>query len=163
MVSNSSSHVSRPTPTSSGRLSTPNQSPDTELASSRLDCLGRRWNAAGISESASNLLALSWRQGTSTQYESALKQWCNWCGKQKVDSCSPTIVDVINFLASEHSSGKAYSTINSYRSALSSVIPPFEGHSVGQHPCVVRLMKGIFKIKIRLNLNTVLRGMFLLF
>lgn len=40
--------------------------------------------------------------------------------------------------------GKSYATVNSYRSALSSVLPPIEGFPIGKHPLIIRLMKGIF-------------------
>ena len=35
---------------------------------------------------------------------------------------------------------KSYSTINSYRSALSSILPPFERKLLGEHPVIVRLL-----------------------
>ncbi len=40
--------------------------------------------------------------------------------------------------------GKAGSTINVYRSALSSTLDPEEGAGIGNHPLVVLLMKGIY-------------------
>ena len=39
---------------------------------------------------------------------------------------------------------KSYSTINSYRSALSSMLPPVDGTLLGEHPIVGRLLKGMF-------------------
>ena len=47
------------------------------------------------------------------------------------------------FLSDSFHNGLQYGTINTYRSALSNVLPPMEGFLVGQHPLVVRLMKGI--------------------
>ena len=35
---------------------------------------------------------------------------------------------------------KSYSTINSYRSALSSMLLPVDGYSVGEHPIAEMLM-----------------------
>ena len=43
--------------------------------------------------------------------------------------------------------GFEYQTINKYRSALSGVLPPIEGFAVGQHPLVVRLLKGILNMR----------------
>ena len=40
--------------------------------------------------------------------------------------------------------GLKYRSLNCYRSALSSALIPVDGFQVGQHPLVVRLMKGIF-------------------
>ena len=40
--------------------------------------------------------------------------------------------------------GYQYSTINTYRSALSATIPHVEGHPVRKHPLVCKLLQGIF-------------------
>ena len=42
---------------------------------------------------------------------------------------------------------KAYSTVNSYRSALSSILPPVDGTLLGEHPIIARLLKGMFLIR----------------
>ena len=51
---------------------------------------------------------------------------------------------VANFLAFLHKEGYQYNSINSYRSAISSVHEKVDGVSVGQHPTVTRLLKGVF-------------------
>ena len=53
------------------------------------------------------------------------------------------MADIKGFLALSLEEGLEYRTINTYRSALSGVLPPMEGFPVGQHPLVVRLLKGI--------------------
>ena len=35
-------------------------------------------------------------------------------------------------------------TITGYRSMLSSILPRVEGFPIGQHPHIIRLLKGIF-------------------
>ena len=50
------------------------------------------------------------------------------------------------FLAHSFDESLEYGTINTYRSALSGVLPPMEGFPVGQHPLVVRLLKGILNL-----------------
>lgn len=42
---------------------------------------------------------------------------------------------------------KSYSTINSYRSVLSSMLLPVDGYSVGEHPIIARLLKGVFHVR----------------
>ena len=106
--------------------------------------LGHRWKTKGISAEASNLIANSWRSSTKLQYESAWKSWTSWCSGQQVNPLSPTVADLVNFLAKAHSNEKSYSTLNTYRSALSSALPRIEGHVAGQHPLIVRLMRGVF-------------------
>ena len=42
---------------------------------------------------------------------------------------------------------KSYSTINSYRSAFSSMLLPVYGYSVGEHPIIARLLKEMFRVR----------------
>lgn len=51
---------------------------------------------------------------------------------------------VLSFLSDEFELGKSYSTLNVYRSMLSSTLGLLGGANIGQHPLVVALMAGIF-------------------
>lgn len=53
------------------------------------------------------------------------------------------MINVVNFLAFLFDSNLSASTINSYRSALSSFLPSVDGVSLGSHPMVLRLFRGI--------------------
>ena len=53
-------------------------------------------------------------------------------------------MEVVNFLANLYKEGYQYCSLNSYRSTISSVHERVDGHIGGQHPLVVRLMKGEF-------------------
>lgn len=55
--------------------------------------------------------------------------------------------EVTNFLAYHFKEGKSYSTLNTYRSALSTTLCPCSGTMVGSHPLVVRFMKGVFHLR----------------
>ena len=50
----------------------------------------------------------------------------------------------MNFLAHLFEQGYQYRSLNSYRSAISSVHEKVDGYEVGQHPLVTRLIKGAF-------------------
>ena len=63
---------------------------------------------------------------------------------QQADPFSGSVKEVVNFLANLHKEGYQYRSLNSYRSAISSVHEPVDGHAVGQHPMVVRLMRGVY-------------------
>lgn len=52
-----------------------------------------------------------------------------------------------NFLSDCYTEGKSYSTLNSYRSALSSTLYPVNNCAVGRHPLIVRLLKGIYTLR----------------
>ena len=52
--------------------------------------------------------------------------------------------EIADFLAELHEDGLQYNSINAYRSAISSVHERVEGISVGQHPTIIRLLKGMY-------------------
>lgn len=56
------------------------------------------------------------------------------------------LIPVLHFLTSLHLAGKSYSTINVHRSMLSATLDPVESSPIGQHPLVVRLLKGCYNI-----------------
>ncbi|KAM4807615.1 LOW QUALITY PROTEIN: uncharacterized protein WCC33_005133 [Rhinophrynus dorsalis] len=97
----------------------------------------------GFSESAQTLLAESWAPGTRTMYRSAWSAWSRWCVERDLDPVSTSPINVVNFLSVLFDSGKAYRTINSYRSAISAGHIPVDGIPIGQSVLVCRLMRGI--------------------
>ena len=60
---------------------------------------------------------------------------------------SPSVGEILNFFAAQFAAGKGYHSINRYRSALSSVLPPIDGLDVGRHPLVCRILKGVFQLR----------------
>ena len=90
------------------------------------------------------MVEASWRSSTDKRYGAAWRQWIEWCGLQGVQATSPTLADILNYLASLYDKGAQYRTINLHRSALSSTLKPIDGFCVGQHPLVCRLLKGAF-------------------
>ena len=120
---------------------------ESNPATSRLACVQRSLQSKGISSNASKLILAAWRPGTNSVYNSAWKKWHCWCIAKKVDPLCPSLADITGFLAHSFDEGLEYRTINTYRSALSGVLPPMEGFPVGQHPLVVRLLKGILNLR----------------
>ncbi|KAM4696264.1 integrase/recombinase xerD homolog [Rhinophrynus dorsalis] len=96
-----------------------------------------------LSNSAQALLAESWAPGTRAMYGSAWSAWSRWCVERDLDPVSASTVSVANFLSTLYDSGKAYRTINTYRSAISAGHVPSGGIPVGQSVVVCRLMRGI--------------------
>ena len=101
----------------------------------------------GICANAFKLILAAWRLGTNAIYNSAWKKWHSWCLSRQVDSFHPTLADITGFLAHFLDEGLEYRTLNTYLSALSGVLPPIDGFSVGQHPLVVRLLKGVLNLR----------------
>ena len=121
---------------------------ESNPATSRLACVQRSLQSKGISSNASKFILAAWRPGTNSVYNSAWKKWHCWCIAKKVDPLCPSLADITGFLAHSFDEGLEYRTINTYRSALSGVLPPMEGFPVGQHPLVVRLLKGILNLRL---------------
>ncbi|XP_065185960.1 uncharacterized protein LOC135816787 [Sycon ciliatum] len=109
----------------------------------RMAYLQQRFNAAGLSPQVVRLLSSSWRSSTNAAYASAWEQWLGWCSQRSVDPVCPSLAMVLQFLADSFEDGRSYSTLNVYRSAMSATLPELDGAPIGQHPLVVRLLRGI--------------------
>ena len=110
-------------------------------------CLRGQYSSSGLSSRTANLILSSWHAGTNKRYSLVWQKFCDWYCSKQINPVQSSIVQVAEFLTQEFDTGKCYRTINSYRSALSSVLPPIDGKPVGQHPFIVRLLKGIFNEK----------------
>ena len=106
--------------------------------------LRERYRDQQLSEDATTLLLGSWRAKTNKTYDSLFGKWHSWCSQRKYDPFSGPIRNVVNFLAYLYKDGYQYSSINAYRSSISSVHEKVDGFNVGQHPLITRLIKGIF-------------------
>lgn len=111
---------------------------------SRLAYLRERYRGQRLSEEATDLMLKSWRTKTNRSYDSLFSKWERWCSERSSDPISGPVTEVANFLAYLYKEGYQYSSINSYRSAISSVHDRIEGDTVGQHPLITRLIKGVF-------------------
>lgn len=55
--------------------------------------------------------------------------------------------DIANFLGGLYKKGLKYSTLCGYRSAISSYHDNVDGLKVGEHPTLIRLIKGVFNLR----------------
>ena len=60
---------------------------------------------------------------------------------KEIDLLQASVDEVVNLLSQSFAEGKSYSTVNTYRSALSSTLYPVNNVAVGSHSLVVRLLK----------------------
>lgn len=98
----------------------------------------------GLSRPVVDLLMAGNRPTTDSSYESAWKSWRTWCVGRDQDPMSNDLNSVLDYLAGLHASGKSYSTINVHRSMLSKTLGSVDGHSIGEHPLTVRLLKACY-------------------
>ena len=113
-------------------------------APSRVEYLRQHYAHKRISGEATELLLASWRRKSSQSYNSLCKKWISWCTGRGLDPVSGPIEDVVNFLPHLYAEGSQYRSLGSYRLAIASMHALVDGVSVGQHPLVSRLLRGVF-------------------
>ncbi|KAM4795754.1 LOW QUALITY PROTEIN: uncharacterized protein WCC33_000837 [Rhinophrynus dorsalis] len=101
------------------------------------------WCIEGFSESTKFLMSEAWAPGTKACYISCWSIWTRWCLERDLDPISTDLTNILNFLSFCFQQGKAYRTINCYRSTISMGHILVDNLPVGQHPLVCKLMKGI--------------------
>ena len=78
---------------------TDNESGETPIAKTdRLDSIRKSEAHKGLSEKSQFILEKAERPHTRKSYESAWRQFCNWCAKQRLDPNSYSICNGINYL-----------------------------------------------------------------
>ena len=82
-------------------------------------------------------------KNTIQQYNSALKNWWNYCQKIQQDPLQPEVNIVLEFLTIRFNQGAASGTLNSERSAISLL----SSVELGNNPLISRFLKGAFKIR----------------
>ena len=83
-------------------------------------CIRDNLQVRGISPRAASFVLKSWRPGTEKQYSAAWKCFCCWCDRKQREPLEADLRTVCDFLTEQFEDfNKSYSTINSYRSALS--------------------------------------------
>ena len=138
VCSTSNSVPSLPRPADTTRGSPPLAEPST----SRLAAIRQSYSEAGISQPAQTLLVAAWRDGTS-----AWRRWASWCRERKLNSIQASVDAILEFFSSEFHLGRAYRTLNVYRSAISSTHPKIDSVWVGEHPLVLQLLKGAYNLR----------------
>ena len=74
-----------------------------------------------------------------------LQKWLNFCNREQISSYCPSLGLVIKFLPLVFKNRLSYSSINTARSALSSILPSVGGVPVGKHPLVIRFLKEVLE------------------
>ena len=111
---------------------------------SRMAYLQEKFPGQNLSNAARDLLLASWRAKSNKTYDSHFKKWLCWCTSRGSDPISGPVSEVANFLADLHKEGYQSSSLNVFRSAISSVHDKVDGVEVGKHPTITRLLKGAF-------------------
>ena len=114
------------------------------VATSSVEGVGGCVQTEGLSDRARDLVSKSLRQGTRAVYESAWKRWTGWCTERNANPLHAPVGSVVEYLSDLCHEGLSYRTINCHRSAISSYHVQVDGHPVGQHALVQKVMTGVF-------------------
>ena len=100
-----------------------------------------------LSSTAKDIFVGLWRLGTTEQYQTYLQRWQEYCEEHSLDSFEPGECNRVSGLIIQYILGLGYSAINTVHSALSTILVMENGVKFGEHPLVVRYMKGIFQLR----------------
>ena len=101
-----------------------------------------------LSEQTKSLVESSWRGSTESQYSSNWNSWLKWTASEGISPTSPSLSQIMEYFSYLYYVLKReYRTINTHRSALSSTLTPIDGFPIGQHPLIIRQLKGIFNLR----------------
>ena len=89
------------------------------------------------------MLISSCSGSSKAQYDSSLRRWNTFCLNRNINPFVNDIKIVLDFLTSLYNINLGYSAINTSRSALSLILAPIDGFTVGTHPLVVRLLRAV--------------------
>ena len=116
--------------------------PSQKVEPSGMSYIRKSISASSISKSAQDLIIQSWRGKTQAQYSTYLNKWADFCNKRNENPlCAPVAV-CLDYLVSLYEDGLSYSTINTARSAISTL-----HMDCGNSALVNRFMKGIFNVR----------------
>lgn len=87
-------------------------------------------------------MSSSIKDSTLKQYDSALRKWREFCEEFLTDLYNPKVDDLQNFLIKCFIDGAKYSTLNTYRSAISLI----SRSKIGEDVLISRLMKALFNL-----------------
>ena len=99
-----------------------------------------------FSEGVEKLVEASLGEGTRKDYKAKFQRYQNWCLGRGLYPRSAPLKDILEFLAEFHQEGLAYNTLCGYRSMLSLYHDPIDGISLGSHPLIGKLLKGVFNL-----------------
>ena len=126
--------------------SNPSAAPNRLPSVSRMEIIRKDFRREGFLEYLVNLLLAGNRASTYSTYESAWRNWLDWCSRRNENPLSVPLASALEFLAELYREGRSYSSLNVHRSMLSKTLPPIDGHPIGVHPLIKNLLNGCYNL-----------------
>lgn len=98
--------------------------------------------ARGIPEEVVPTMILSLSERTIKQYTYSLKKWWDFCVNTKIDSLTYSINHILKFLLKMLNDKMSYSSLNTYRSALSLIF----NFNTQDEKIIKRFLKGAYNV-----------------
>lgn len=89
----------------------------------------------------------SWKLSTKKQYHTYIKKWFVYGSEMQIDQFQANLENFIEFLTTLFQKWLGHSCINTAKSALSALGLKFDSVLVGQHPLVIRYLRGVFNLR----------------
>ena len=112
-------------------------------SSSRLEDF-RRIQGFEFSDASFSLLCASWRPSSAKRYNLVWGKFKDFLSARGVELDSVDLKTLVEYFSLLFEEGKAYKSVLVHRSTLSAMLPSIDSYSIGSHPVISRLMKGIF-------------------
>ena len=139
----SNSAVSNPTSSNSPRFSRETPSMSQKNVPPYMLAIRKHPEDKGHSQDTISIVLASWREGTKSQYQSNVNKWISYCDANDISVFSPNLPQALDFLSKLYNENDSYSTINTAKSALSSLLQLDSDIPFGELPLVKRFMKRI--------------------
>ena len=133
-------------PPSVNQLILPNQPFTNHPLAKNLELMACLISGKNLVDGIITLLIKSWSSGTCNQYSLHINRWMIFCVENNVDPVKADVRMGAEFLTQYfYQTTVDYSSRNTARSALFTIIEPTNGVTFGNHPLIKRLLKEIFK------------------
>jgi len=106
---------------------------EVDPSTSCLVCLWERFSNNRPSEEANKLLLQSWKAKSAQFYDSHFRKWTGWCAERGRNPVFGPTSDVANFLTELYSQSYQSSSLNAFRSTISSIHDQVDGVMIGKH------------------------------
>ena len=93
-----------------------------QIPSGRLACVGRSYQAIGLSDRVISILRKPWRGSTESVYSAAWHQWDCWCFQRAIDLLSAPISSILKFQAGKQFQVQPFPVISYHSLGIHSTI-----------------------------------------
>ena len=102
-----------------------------ETSTTRLPLIRNLLTSRGISAGPAQIIIQSWRTSSHKQCQTYHQRWQEFCRPRSINPISASLGDDVEFLYQQYENGLSYCSINTVKSALSTIIFLPDGGSFG--------------------------------